>query len=134
MFISSAFAQETTATMAEQPSLAASFVPLLLILGIFYFLILRPQQKKYKQHQAMIQSVKRGDKVLTGGGIVGKVVKADDASDVIQVQIADSVTVEIARSTLSTVYGKDSLSPAASAKPDKKANKKPSDAPVANDN
>ncbi len=131
MFISSAFAQTAAAT-AEQPSLVASMFPLLLIMVIFYLLILRPQQKRARQHQAMIKAVVRGDKVLTAGGIVGKVTKVDDANDMVHVQIAEGVVVEVSRSTIGVVYGKEAVSAPPSKQPSSK--KKEIDKPVANDN
>ena len=62
---------------AQQPSLFASFVPLILIFIIFYFLLIRPQQKKAKEHKILLDSIKKGDQILTSGGMIGKVIKAD---------------------------------------------------------
>ncbi len=126
MLIASAFAQDAAA--GQEPSALASFLPLILIMAIFYLLILRPQQKRYKQHQAMIKAVKKGDKVLTGGGVIGKVVKVDDKEEIVHVSVADSVTVQVARSTLSNVYDKDATKSSAE-KPSKKDK-----AAIANDN
>jgi preprotein translocase subunit YajC len=107
-------------------------LPLVLILGIMYFFMIRPQQKRLKQHQAMVSSAERGDKILTAGGIVGKVVKIDDAHDVLHVQIAEGVVVEVSRPTISLVYGKENAkSAAADAKSSAVAAKKK---PIANDN
>ena len=64
-------------TSAQQPSMFASFIPLILIFLIFYFLLIRPQQKKQKEHRLLLDAIKRGDEILTSGGIVGKVTKAD---------------------------------------------------------
>ena len=89
---------------AQQPSLFASFIPLILIFIIFYFLLIRPQQKKAKQHQILLESIKRGDQILTSGGIVGKVIKAD--KDELTVEISDKVNVKIFRSTISDVLNK----------------------------
>jgi preprotein translocase subunit YajC len=131
MFFSSAFAQEATAAVAEQPSFIASMIPLFLIMGIFYALILRPQQKRAKAHQAMIMAVKKSDKIITGGGIVGKVVKVDESADVLQVQIAEGVTVEVTKGSITHVYGKDAPT-TQDTKPTKKT--KSSVKPIANDN
>ena len=74
------------------------FIPLILIFVIFYFFLIRPQQKKVKEHKAMVESLKRGDKVVTSGGIVGTVERVID-NEKVEVQIADNVNVEIIRAT-----------------------------------
>ena len=86
--------------------------PFLLIFVIIYFLMIRPQQQRMKQHQAMVQGVRRGDTVVTSGGIVGKVTRVYDDSDEIQVEIADSVRVRVVRATLSDVRSKSEPVPA----------------------
>ena len=74
------------------------FIPLILIFVIFYFFLIRPQQKKVKEHKAMVESLKRGDKVVTSGGITGTVERLID-NDKVEVEIADDVTVEVIRGT-----------------------------------
>ena len=74
------------------------FIPLILIFVIFYFFLIRPQQKKVKEHKAMVEALKRGDKVITSGGIVGTVERVID-SEKVEVMISDNVKVEIVRST-----------------------------------
>ena len=74
------------------------FIPLILIFVIFYFFLIRPQQKKVKEHKAMVESLKRGDKVVTSGGITGTVERLID-NDKVEVEIADNVTVEVIRGT-----------------------------------
>ena len=74
------------------------FIPLILIFIIFYFFLIRPQQKKAKDHKIMVENLKRGDKVVTSGGIVGTIERVID-SEKVEVEIADSVKVEIVRST-----------------------------------
>ena len=74
------------------------FIPLILIFVIFYFFLIRPQQKKVKEHKAMVEALKRGDKVVTSGGITGTVERIID-NDKIEVEIAENVKVEIVRST-----------------------------------
>ena len=74
------------------------FIPLILIFVIFYFFLIRPQQKKVKEHKAMVESLKRGDKVVTSGGITGTISRVID-NDKVEVEIADNVTVEIIRGT-----------------------------------
>lgn len=81
------------------------FVPLILIFGIMYFLLIRPQQKKAKQHQAMVKALRRGDQVVTQGGMIGKVVKVKDDGE-IEVEISDGVKVRIVQSTIATVVSK----------------------------
>jgi preprotein translocase subunit YajC len=79
-------------------------IPTMLIIGIMYFLMIRPQQKRLKEHQAMVAGVRRGDTVVTSGGIIGKVAKVDDQE--LQVEIAEGVKIKILRSTISEVRGK----------------------------
>ena len=74
------------------------FIPLILIFVIFYFFLIRPQQKKVKEHKAMVESLKRGDKVITSGGIVGTVERVID-NEKVEVKISENVNVEIVRST-----------------------------------
>ena len=74
------------------------FIPLILIFVIFYFFLIRPQQKKVKEHKAMVEALKRGDKVITSGGIVGTVERVID-NEKVEVMIADNVKVEMVRST-----------------------------------
>jgi preprotein translocase subunit YajC len=83
----------------------SSLVPLVLLFGIFYFLLIRPQQQRAKAHQQMVQAVKRGDTVVTAGGLVGKVAKVKDDGEVM-VEIADNVQVRVLRSTLTEVRSK----------------------------
>ena len=81
------------------------FIPLLLIFGIMYFLLIRPQQKNMKEHQAMVNGLRRGDKVVTAGGMFGKVVKVHDEGEV-EVEIADGVKVRMVQSTIAQVVSK----------------------------
>ncbi|MGJ8545717.1 MAG: preprotein translocase subunit YajC [Sulfitobacter sp.] len=79
-------------------------LPILLI-GIFYFFLIRPQQKKLKEHQAMVAGLRRGDQVVTQGGIIGKVVKVKEDGE-IEVEVADGVKVRVVQSTIATVVSK----------------------------
>ena len=88
----------------QQPSLFESFVTLILIFIIFYFLLIRPQQKKAKEHKILLDSIKRGDQILTSGGMIAKVIKAD--TEELTVEISDKVNVKIFRSTVSDVIKK----------------------------
>ncbi len=80
----------------------AQFIPLILIFVIFYFFLIRPQQKKIKQHKAMVNALKRGDDVVTSGGIVGKVEKVLD-DDKVSILISDDVIVKVVKSTVQSV-------------------------------
>lgn len=96
MFTTSAVAQTTTAPTNDP---AMTFViPMLLVFGIFYFLVIRPQQKKIKQQQEKITSAKKGDKVITGGGIEGVIAHVRD--DVYEVEIAPNVRIKVRKNTL----------------------------------
>lgn len=99
------FATPAYAQAAGAGSAFASFVPLILIFAIMYFLLIRPQQKKLKEHKAMVEALRRGDQVLTQGGIMGKVVKVND-DGVLEVEIADGVKVRVLRSSISQVMSK----------------------------
>lgn len=83
----------------------AQFVPLLLIFGIMYFLLIRPQQKKMQEHQAMVAALRRGDMVVTQGGIIGKVVKVRDEGE-LELEIADGVKVRVIQNTIANVISK----------------------------
>ncbi|MEQ9560600.1 MAG: preprotein translocase subunit YajC [Rhodospirillales bacterium] len=82
-----------------------AFLPLILIFVIFYVLLIRPQHKKMKEHKAMLEAVRRGDKVVTGGGIMGTVTKVNDGDEVI-VEIAEGIKVKVRKSTLASVESK----------------------------
>ncbi|WP_084863548.1 preprotein translocase subunit YajC [Salibaculum halophilum] len=83
----------------------AQFVPLLLIFAIMYFLLIRPQQKKLKDHQAMVKALRRGDQVVTQGGLIGKVTKVKDDNE-LEVELAQGVKVRVVQSTISQVLSK----------------------------
>jgi preprotein translocase subunit YajC len=103
MFISPAYAQ--TANPFGGNSMLVSLLPFILIFVIMYFLILRPQQKRQKQHQEMVKNVRRGDTVVTSGGLVGKVTKVTD-DEQIEVEVADGVRVRQMRSMIADVRAK----------------------------
>lgn len=84
----------------------AQFMPLILIFAIMYFLLIRPQQKKVKQHQAMVAAVRRGDEVVTQGGLIGKVSKVKDGENELEVEIADGVKVRVVQNTIADVKSK----------------------------
>ena len=103
MLISEAWAQG--AGGAGGGDIFSMMFPLVLIFAVFYFLLIRPQQKKMKDHREMLAAVRRGDKVVTGGGIIGTVAKVT-SDDELQVEIAEGVKVKISRSTLASVMSK----------------------------
>ncbi|KUP91774.1 preprotein translocase subunit YajC [Tritonibacter horizontis] len=83
----------------------AQFIPLILIFAIMYFLLIRPQQKKLKDHQNMVQALRRGDQVVTQGGVIGKVSKVKEDGEV-EVEIAEGVKVRVVKSTIAQVLNK----------------------------
>lgn len=88
-------------------SALAQFLPLILIFAIMYFLLIRPQQKKMKEHQAMVDAVRRGDQIVTAGGLIGKVAKVkEDGSGEVEVEISDGVKVRLVKATISQVINK----------------------------
>lgn len=109
MFISDAYAQ---AAGAPDPTTALIYqiAPLILIMVVFYFLLIRPQQKRMKAHQIMIANIKKGDVVVTSGGLIGKVRSVAD--DEARVELAPNVEVRVVRSTISDVRTKTDPAPA----------------------
>lgn len=100
MFIKPAYAQATDAGSSGQFSI---FIPLVLIFIIMYFLIIRPQRAQMKKHQEMVSSARRGDTIVTGGGLIGKVTRVYDDAGELDVEIAEGVRVRVVRSTLTSV-------------------------------
>ena len=104
MFITDAYAQAAGGG-AGGGSFLTSMVPLILIFVIFYFLLIRPQQKKAKEHRNMVENLRRNDRVVTGGGIIGKVTKVGEGEEV-EVEIAENTRVKLYRSTITAVLSK----------------------------
>jgi preprotein translocase subunit YajC len=106
MLISAAYAQGTGITgIFDNQSALIQFLPLVLIFVVFYFLLIRPQQRKAKDHKSMLDALRRGDRVVTGGGIIGTVARVENPEEV-TVDIADGVRVRVLRSTISSVLAK----------------------------
>jgi preprotein translocase subunit YajC len=105
MLITPAYAQLGFGGGAGGNNMIVQFLPLILIVVIMYFLILRPQQRKVKLHQEMIKALRRGDTVVTNGGLVGKVTKVVD-DDQIEVEISDGVRVRQMRAMVTDVRAK----------------------------
>lgn len=103
--ISTAYAQDTAAVLSQQ-SPYSGVLFLVLMFAVLYFLIIRPQQKKFKEHQLMVSALRRGDKVVTAGGIVGTISKVENEGDMLHVEIADGVKVKVLRSTIASVIAR----------------------------
>ena len=101
MWISPAYAQD--AAVGGASAMVMQLAPLVLIFAVFYFLLIRPQQKKMKDHRSMLSTLKRNDKVVTGGGIVGTITKVRDDGEEVEVELAPGVRVTVLRSTISSV-------------------------------
>ena len=86
----------------------AQFIPLILIFVIFYFFLIRPQQKRVKDHKAMVESLKRGDEIITSGGIIGTIDRVME-DDRIEVNIGDNVKVQIIKSTITSLLKKEEV-------------------------
>ena len=105
MLIATAYAQGTGLPSFLDSQSALQFLPLVLIFVVFYFLLIRPQQKKAREHRATLDALRRGDRVVTGGGIIGTVARVDSAEEV-TVDIAEGVRVRVLRSTITSVVAK----------------------------
>jgi preprotein translocase subunit YajC len=103
--ISSAYAQAAPAAAAPNPLM--SFLPLIIIFGIFYFMLIRPQMKRAKEQRAMIAALAKGDEVLTNGGLLGRV--EDIADSFVTLEIADKVSVKLQKSAITTVLPKGTI-------------------------
>ncbi|HWG78482.1 MAG TPA: preprotein translocase subunit YajC [Stellaceae bacterium] len=101
MFISSAYAQ----ALGDNANSLIQFAPFVLIFVVFYFFVIRPQQQKTKEHRTMLGALRRGDRVVTGGGIIGTVAKVVGEDEVL-VDIAEGIRVRVLRSTITTVLAK----------------------------
>ena len=112
-FATPAMAQTTTAAGAASGGGAAALIQFLPIVGLivlFYFLMIRPQQRRVKQHQEMVQAVKRGDTVVLNSGVIGKVTKVEDAE--VALEIAQGVNVKVVKSMISDVRTRGEPAPA----------------------
>ncbi|WP_295047166.1 preprotein translocase subunit YajC [uncultured Paracoccus sp.] len=103
MFVTPAYAQAAAGGAAPGAALM-QFIPLILIFAIMYFLMIRPQQKRVKQHREMVAALKKGDQIVTQGGIIGKVAGVRD--DELEVEIATGVRVRVVRGTVSQVLSR----------------------------
>ena len=115
MLISPAYAQAGGALGGGD--MLTQFLPLILIFVVFWFFLIRPQQKRAKEHREMIAAVRRGDQVVTGGGMIGKITKVID-DNTVQVELADNVRVKVVRSTITDVLSKTEPAKAGGGKQD----------------
>ena len=104
MFVTPAYAQAAGGA-GDSGSFVTSLLPLVLIFVIFYFLLIRPQQKRAKEHKLMVANLRRGDKVVTAGGVLAKVTKVGEGDEV-EVEIAKDVKVKLIQSTITAVLSK----------------------------
>jgi preprotein translocase subunit YajC len=104
MFATPAFAQAAGAPAGGGMGGLVQLLPFILVFAIMYFLMIRPQQRKVKEHRAMVEGVRRGDQVVTSGGLIGKVTKVADNE--LEVELAPNVKVRVVRSTISQVVSK----------------------------
>ncbi len=105
MFITSAFAQEATTAVTQTPGMGGIFdflMPFALIIPIFYFLMIRPQQKRLRDHQQMLTNLRRGDVVVTAGGLIGKIDKLVDETEVL-IDLGEGTKVRAVRGLISEV-------------------------------
>lgn len=104
MFISPAFAQAAGGGAGSQ-DLLMQFLPLVLIFAVMYFLLIRPQQRKMKEHRNMLGALKRGDQVVTAGGVIGKVTKVKE-EDEVELEVGENTRVRVVKSTIANVLSK----------------------------
>ncbi len=105
-FISEAWAQQAPAA-AQQPDLISGLLPFALLFVVFYFLLIRPQQKRVKEHKKMVEAVGKGDEIATSGGLVGKVTAAGE--NFLEVEVAENVRVKVQRQLVASVLPKGSI-------------------------
>ena len=130
MLISPAYAQ--AGGLFDSSNAMIQFLPLVLIFVVFYFLLIRPQQQKQKTHRSMLDALRRGDRVVTGGGIIGTVNRVTNAEE-IEVDIAQGVRVRVLRSTITSVLAKPDPAAAREAANDRPAGRRRAAKEPAND-
>lgn len=103
--ISDAYAQAAPAGAASDPIM--QFLPLIVIMVAFYFILLRPQQKRQKEHKSMIEALKKGDEVVTGGGVLGRIVEVGD--NFVSIEVADNVVIKVQKAAVSSLLPKGTV-------------------------
>ncbi len=107
MFVSEALAQTTGAAAPASPmSDLGFFVPLILVFIVMWFFMIRPQQKKQKAHQAMVRAAKRGDRIVTSGGLLGVITKANETENDVEVEIAKDVKIRVMRHAIADIINR----------------------------
>jgi preprotein translocase subunit YajC len=106
-FISQALAADAPAAAAQQPDPIMSFLPLILIFVVFYFLLIRPQQKRAKEHKSMVETLKKGDYVVTNGGLLGRI--TDLGENFVKVSVSEGVEVKIQRASIAALMPKEAV-------------------------
>jgi len=106
-FISQAWAAEAPAAAAQAPDPIMSFLPLILIFAVFYFLLIRPQQKRAKEHKGMVEALKKGDYVVTNGGLLGRI--TDLGENFVKLAVAEGVEVKVQRAAIASLMPKESV-------------------------
>ncbi|RAK52353.1 preprotein translocase subunit YajC [Phenylobacterium deserti] len=114
MFATPAYAQTAGAAAGGPEAMLIQFLPLIALVVLFYFLMIRPQQRRLKQHQAMLAAIKRGDTVVLSSGVLGKVVRVEDKE--VGVEIATGVTVKVRKGSIAEVTTRGEPAPANDAK------------------
>lgn len=104
------------APAAQEPSLFSSLLPLIAIFGIFYVLLIMPMRKRQKKTQAMLTQLKKGDQVITNGGIYGRIAALDEGTKTVILQISDQVKIKVARTAIAGLQGEPDTQPAIEAK------------------
>jgi preprotein translocase subunit YajC len=129
MFVSEALAQTAGAAAPASPlGDIGFFVPLILVFVVMWFFMIRPQQKKQKEHQAMIRAAKRGDRIVTNGGIIGQITKANDADNDVEVEIAQGVKIRVMRHAISDILNRNAEAAKPAAKETKESKEGANDA------
>lgn len=103
--MSDAWAQAAPAGAASDPIM--QFLPLVVIMVAFYFILLRPQQKRQKEHKTMIEALKKGDEVVTGGGVLGRIVEVGD--NFVSIEVADNVVIKVQKAAVSSLLPKGTV-------------------------
>jgi len=93
------------APATQQPNALLSFLPMILIFGIFYFILIAPMRKRQKKTQAMLAQLKKGDQIITNGGIYGRIAATDESTNSVILQISDQVKIKVARSAIAGMQG-----------------------------
>ena len=108
MFVSEALAQTAGAAAPSSPmGDLGFFVPLILVFIVMWFFMIRPQQKRQKEHQAMIRAAKKGDRIVTSGGILGVITKSNDVDNDVEVEIAKEVKIRVLRTAISDIVNRN---------------------------